>query len=323
MRLKSLVRTCLTLCCSLTFRLPRAHYLPHSLFLLPRHQNTHYNRDNTIYSKNTQYIMNLSSPVDKQRHQESLWRENLQSGGNPRTTPSTGYEPKELPSVSRIWRITDSYQLYDAQEEFGEEDHRVPITEEVKQFGGFGTHGLRDLYTLTCRTHIFLRTADSVRTSRIFIRVTYTHGSSSCQQGVCCTCVILLHLAFSCLMIHPSLLFLRGHFETNPGYDSTDNPIHMILPYFPVLKAQDTRNSAPASRSLATWPSQMQTQAMSPTSSTRSLLWTMTRCSLTIQTSMKSLTSRKTHTRTLDSSVFSQCLNPLFRTFLMMILLFK
>ena len=28
-------------------------------------------------------------PVDKQRHQESLWRENLQSGGNPRTTAPT------------------------------------------------------------------------------------------------------------------------------------------------------------------------------------------------------------------------------------------
>ena len=41
-------------------------------------------------------------PVDKQRHQESLWRENLQSGGNPRTTTPTGYEPKELATVSRI-----------------------------------------------------------------------------------------------------------------------------------------------------------------------------------------------------------------------------
>ena len=61
-------------------------------------------------------------------------------------------------------------------------------------------------------------------------------------------------------MSHPSLLFPHGHFETTPDYDFTDNPIHMILPYFPVLKAQDTRHSAPASRSLATWPDQMQTQ---------------------------------------------------------------
>ena len=52
-RICHLVRTHLTLCCCLTCRLPRAHHLPHSLFPLPRHQNTHYNRDNTIYSKNT------------------------------------------------------------------------------------------------------------------------------------------------------------------------------------------------------------------------------------------------------------------------------
>ena len=59
-RICHLVRTCLTLCCSLTFRLPRAHNLPHSLFLLPRHQNTQHNRDNAIISKNTQDIMNFS-----------------------------------------------------------------------------------------------------------------------------------------------------------------------------------------------------------------------------------------------------------------------
>ena len=31
-------------------------------------------------------------PVDKRRHQEQLWRENLQSGGNPRKTFSTQIE---------------------------------------------------------------------------------------------------------------------------------------------------------------------------------------------------------------------------------------
>ena len=50
----------ITFCCSLTCRLLRAHRLPHSLLLLPRQQNTHLNRDNTIYSKNTRYIINLS-----------------------------------------------------------------------------------------------------------------------------------------------------------------------------------------------------------------------------------------------------------------------
>ena len=40
--------------------------------------------------------------VGKFRHQESLWRKDLQSGGNPRTTTPTGDEPKELATVSRI-----------------------------------------------------------------------------------------------------------------------------------------------------------------------------------------------------------------------------
>ena len=83
-------------------------------------------------------------PVEKHRYQEEpLWRENLQSDGNLRTNISTGYEPKELATkeiatVSRISRITDPCQLYDAQKEFGERDHRVPITEEVKEYGEFG-----------------------------------------------------------------------------------------------------------------------------------------------------------------------------------------
>ena len=53
-------RTCLTFCCSLTCRLPRANHLPHALFLPPRHKNTQHNRDDTIISKNTQYVMNSS-----------------------------------------------------------------------------------------------------------------------------------------------------------------------------------------------------------------------------------------------------------------------
>ena len=56
-------------------------------------------------------------------------------------------------------------------------------------------------------------------------------------------------------MFHLSLLFLDGHFETNPDITF----LSISLPNFPVLQAQDMRNSAHASRSLATWPSQMQT----------------------------------------------------------------
>ena len=81
--------------------------------------------------------------VDKLLHQESLWREDQQSGGNPRTTTSTGHEPKELATVSRIEAYSgDPYQLYDVHEKFGEEDHRAPITEEVKEFGKIKTAGV-------------------------------------------------------------------------------------------------------------------------------------------------------------------------------------
>ena len=61
---------------------------------------------------------------------------------------------------------------------------------------------------------------------------------------------------------------------------------------------------------------------MSPSSPTRPLLWTVTRRPSTIQTTIASLTSRRPHARALDCSVFPQCLKPLFRTFLMVILLF-
>ena len=60
-------------------------------------------------------------------------------------------------------------------------------------------------------------------------------------------------------MFHPSLLFLHGHFETTQDYDFTDDPVHTFLSRLPVLKAQDMRHSAHASRSWATWPNQVQT----------------------------------------------------------------
>ena len=83
--------------------------------------------------------------VDKQRHQESLWREDLQNGGNPRITAPTGYELKELATVSRIEAYSgDPYQSYDVQEKVGEEDHRAPITEEVEECGKIRTAGVPD-----------------------------------------------------------------------------------------------------------------------------------------------------------------------------------
>ena len=88
----------------------------------------------------------LQAPsVDKLRHQESLWREDLQSGGNPRTTTPTGFEPKGLATVSRIEAYSgDPYQIYDVREKVGEEDHRALITEEVEEFREIGTARLPD-----------------------------------------------------------------------------------------------------------------------------------------------------------------------------------
>ena len=48
-------------------------------------------RDHQVHNAHLQAF-----PVDKLRHQESLWSENLQSGGNPRTTTPTGAEPLPL-----------------------------------------------------------------------------------------------------------------------------------------------------------------------------------------------------------------------------------
>ena len=95
--------------------------------------------------------------VDKLRHQESLWRENLQCGGNPRTTTPTGYEPKELATVSRIEDFSgDPYQFYDVQENYTEEDNRAPITEELEEFGEIRTAGVPD-FKLSATTFVFNR----------------------------------------------------------------------------------------------------------------------------------------------------------------------
>ena len=114
----------------------------------------------------------------------------------------------------------------------------------------------RCTYTHLLHAHF---SAESAYTSHIFMRVTYTHGSSVCKK-------VFAHVSYLSISPSPFSCFTRlccsctVTSETTPDYDFTDDPIHMILPYFPVLKAQDTRHSAPAWRSLATWPSQMQTQ---------------------------------------------------------------
>ena len=103
-RICHLVRTCLTLCCSRICFVPRAHHLPHSLFLLPRHQNTQCIQDNTNllqeYPVHHQPLQ--EQPVEKQRYEEPLWRENQQGGGNPRKTFSTGYVHLQPTVILRV-----------------------------------------------------------------------------------------------------------------------------------------------------------------------------------------------------------------------------
>ena len=119
-RVCHLVSSCLTLCCSLTCRAPRAHLLPHSLFLVPRHQeHALQSEQHDLLQEHPVHHQPLqASLVEKHRYQEEpLWHENQQSDGNLRNTFSTGYEPKEvatkeLATVLRISRITDPYFLH-------------------------------------------------------------------------------------------------------------------------------------------------------------------------------------------------------------------
>ena len=119
-------------------------FLIHSSFFDTRTRSTIGTTRATPRTQNIPHISKLPQPTCL-RHQESLWRENLQSGGNPRTTTPTSYEPKELGTVSRIEAYSgDPYQIYDVQEKVGEKDHRGPITEQVEELGEIGTAGLQD-----------------------------------------------------------------------------------------------------------------------------------------------------------------------------------
>ena len=64
----------------------------------------------------------------------------------------------------------------------------------------------RTVDTLTCRTHIFVRSARSLRTSHIFMRVHIHAWLKFMKKGVCRMSVFVLHLVISCIMIHPSIL---------------------------------------------------------------------------------------------------------------------
>ena len=96
---------------------------------------------------------------------------------------------------------------------FCQDGHGVMNVDFSDRFSGFRTHVVvttacttAGVQTLTCCTHIFLHMARAQSHLHIFMRVTHTHGSSSWKKGVCRMSVLVLHLAFSLLMCHPSLL---------------------------------------------------------------------------------------------------------------------
>ena len=71
------------------------------------------------------------------------------------------------------------------------------------------------VHTLTClHAHFSAHSSCTVILAHLHA-CAHTRMAQACQQGVC-TCVVSLHLAFSLLMSHSSLLFLHGHFETTP-----------------------------------------------------------------------------------------------------------
>ena len=110
-------------------------------------------------------------------------------------------------------------------------------------FFQFRTHVLATTVCTTERcahthlSHAHFSAHSAVTAYFAHLHACHTHALLKCLEKVHCTSVVSLHLAFSLLMIHPSsLLFLDGHFKTTPDYDFDDDPIHKILPYFPVLE---------------------------------------------------------------------------------------
>ena len=140
------------------------------------------------------------------------------------------------------------------------------------------------------------------------------------QKGVCSVYVVSFHLALSALMSHPSSLLFLDNFDTLfQSFTFTARLPGLSRP----------KSAAPAHFRtgeedfgyMANYTHN--TGYMSPSSVTRLFLRTRTRRPSTIQTTIASLTSRKLHTKTLDGSVFLQCVKPPFRRFLVVTLLFR
>ena len=230
-------------------------------------------------------------------------------GGMQTCGPSLGGRDQNEPemkseSVLSRWSWSDDF--------FKNSEGSYPRSSEVRTHVVVST-ATGGVHALTCCTHIFCTQRVHCAHPHIFMRVTHTHGSRSWKRCLLHAHVSTLMIRFFCLCCS-----FTWHFETN----LTDAPVRTILPNFPDPEARVKRTSAPATSSLATWPSPFSTQVISSRSSMRKLPWTMTRRPSTVQTTV-SPTSRKSHARAPDNAGFPQCLKPLFCTLLMVILFFK
>ena len=140
-RVCHLVRTCLTLCCSPAVHHEHIFFLTHPSFYHDTKTRTTIGTTRST-PRNTQCIINLC----KHARSKSIAITNHSGVKTSRVTEpraKLSSQPKELATkelatVSRISRITDPHYFYDVQKEIGEQGHRAPITEEVKEFGEFG-----------------------------------------------------------------------------------------------------------------------------------------------------------------------------------------
>ena len=175
----------------------------------------------------------------------------------------------------------DQKELEGSLKVFSQDGHGVIFLVEEVVPTGFRTHVVA---TTVCATgsvlhaHFFWCTY-TARTLRTFVCVLHTCMAELRQKGSLDEC----HNSPSRFL--PLSCFTRlccSHTVTSrplPTTTSLTIPSTRSCRTYLSKKAQGVRHSAHASRSLAPWPSQMQTQVMSPTSSTSSLLWTVTRCS--------------------------------------------
>ena len=168
-------------------------------------------------------------------------------------------------------------------------------------------HPERDLArrTYTHLLHAHFSVAESVCAHpHIFMRVHKQVWLKCLWKDVCRTCVFVLYLAFSLLMFHPSLLFLYIHFYITFS-------VHLLAE----LSRPKSAGHAPLRTCIAKFGYLAKSDANTG--------YEPKEFDKITSVDNDTMLIDGPDARTLDCSVFLQSLKPLFRTFLMVILLFK